>query len=335
MPFFIRGDAMCVMRSLLALFVGASLLFLGCDGADDAARPSPTSRATTTSSSPDATANTFAVSSSSAPPATTPVAETGPLPADFVAVLEGGKVVLGDTMTGRTIKEVATGANRAGRLDRSPDGRTVYFTATANSRDVVRSVSAGGTVTDVVEGWAPAVSPDGQHLAYAILDSVRLLDLPTGAAHQWQKTFLPTIQTIAWMSDSQLAIGGYYEEGISEVYLLDLAALRQGERARLLKLPPEAEMAGWCSPSYRAYDGLLGMIEGCPQSGVASPNMFVVVDPATGVVKGRFTPKQTLQSAVYDGSGRHQLLLDYGGRLYRRSGGGLTPLGGGYWAANW
>jgi hypothetical protein len=39
--------------------------------------------------------------------------------------------------------------------------------------------------------------------------------------------------------------------------------------------------------------------------------------------------------AIYDASGRHQLILVEDGQLFRRSGGGLTPVGTGFSTVTW
>ena len=88
---------------------------------------------------------------------------------------------------------------------------SVYFD---EGNSVVRVPLAGGKVAEVVQGRSPALSPNGQFLAYVSGDAVgssvqttmaiTVLDLVSGAQRSWQNTVLnSSVEDLSWSPDSR------------------------------------------------------------------------------------------------------------------------------------
>ncbi len=271
-------------------------------------------------------------------------------PPEFVAVVSRGQeLVLVDSNSGRRKRPLAKTAvsEQIGRATVSSD--TVYY-GVARMDDSgwmgIRSVPvAGGAVRDVVEGRDPAISLDGSSLAFVPPEVATLAvrDVRTGTERRWAagpNFARENVSTPAWVSANKITFVASYSEGVSEIFVLDLASARSLDGAKRLGPPPGArDGTGWHSPDLRNYDDLLGVIESCcsldQNNSPRLPSSFLVVDPVTGEIRGRLDTKRALRSAVYETSGRHQLIIDTAGTLYRRSGGGLSPVGRGYVAADW
>ncbi len=124
----------------------AALALAGCGSSSSSGAPGrPTGSSSTTAAS-------------TTTPATRP---------PIAAVTTGGALEVLDPATGAAERTLATGAV-GDSVALSPNGRTVYFVVARGCQREIESVpAAGGTPAPVVEGTAPAVSPDGTALAYA------------------------------------------------------------------------------------------------------------------------------------------------------------------------
>lgn len=75
---------------------------------------------------------------------------------------------------------------------------------------------------------------------------------------------------------------------------------------------------------FRAYDGLLGVVEAAPEAD--GGRRFSVRDPDGGAVRGTLDLPFTATAGLYDRSGRHQLFVADDGTVHRRSGGPFTAV---------
>jgi hypothetical protein len=124
-------------------------------------------------------------------------------------------------------------------------------------------------------------------------------------------------------------------ETFTSVHVVDVELARSLADARKLGPPSTGgRPSSWASPSYGAYGGLIGVIEACCGVDPVTTNKFLVVDDE-GRVHGELDPDPSFAQAIYDASGRHQLILVEEGQLFRRSGGGLSPVGTGFSTVTW
>lgn len=121
----------------------------------------------------------------------------GARPSYAVAVSRGRLIVL-DTDTGHQVRALRDTPNTVVEsMALSPDGRQAFLAEYRNGVDtfVVRIPVEGGEPEDVAEGRAPAVSPDGRLLAYAVHagdpraacppTALAVRDLVSGAERRW------------------------------------------------------------------------------------------------------------------------------------------------------
>jgi hypothetical protein len=111
-----------------------------------------------------------------------------------VASTTEGRVILLDLATGEELGDVdAHGGEAYPRLSVAPGGDTVFHDRhiTGSLQEVWASPLDGSEPSKVAEGRVPAVSPDGQRLAYVALSvdfdeaTVVVRDLNTGDEQTW------------------------------------------------------------------------------------------------------------------------------------------------------
>jgi hypothetical protein len=272
-------------------------------------------------------------------PSTAPTTVRSTLPDGAPSTLVGTrdhstKLVIADAATGATHAVLAdlgpyradpgaesTASNIIESLALSPDGQYAYFSTGPEPAygSLHRVPLAGGKVEDLGDGAMPAISTDGKRLAFARGQELLVRDLVRGG----DRTFTnPTVQGLidpVWTKDGKAIVVYLTTDSASGWYSVD--ASLDGRFTPLS--PPDAH---WQSPSVRGYDGLVGFVDG---------QSFIVVEPATGAVKGRTPLTAQVLHADYDATGRHQVLIGQGGKLYRRSGGALTPVATNYDLAVW
>ena len=97
-----------------------------------------------------------------------PIRQTTARPPAMAGVTARGALVLLSPATGAPVRTLVPGGVIGDELSVSKDGRTIYFSRRHGCVDDVESVAAsGGTPTLITAGSLPAVSPDGNTLAFA------------------------------------------------------------------------------------------------------------------------------------------------------------------------
>lgn len=215
-----------------------------------------------------------------------------------------------------------------GDVTLSPDGATVYLNATINAyiREIHR-VRADGTTEMVAEGADPAMSPDGDKLAYtqaavnrarnpeaALKDELVVRDLTSGEERTWETAAVDDpglradVRSVSWDPQSQkLAFELVFEDG-SEVRVLDTT---QGESlldSRELEAP---DGTAYRLPTYRGRKGTLAVVR---TRGGHDPDIdpqestIAEVDPDTGeVVATLVDPAGMVRGLDFDATGEHLL----------------------------
>ena len=118
--------------------------------------------------SPGAAQSTAPSSSASATTGAHPVSQTTARPPAMVGVTARGALVLLSSATGAPIRTLVPGGVIGDEISVSADGQTIYFSRRHGCVDDVESVAvSGGKPTLITTGSVPALTPDGNTLAFA------------------------------------------------------------------------------------------------------------------------------------------------------------------------
>jgi hypothetical protein len=246
-------------------------------------------------------------------------------PATFVGTaMQSTQVVVASSITGKTVRvlaEAGGGSPIVDSLSLTPDGKFAYFSVGPEPMvgELRRVPVAGGPVEHLGPGTSPVVSPDGRTLAYVLGTELVVKDFSSDAGESYSAMEGYFVSDPTWLADGSLLFEQHHGS-TGEWMVIDRAL--SGPARRLD--PSTAGDNGWFSPDVRRSDGLIGFLETDKAHAVS----LVVVDPATGKVKGRTAVGAGLLRQRYDATGRYQLFVGQTGRLYRRSGGALTPVPG-------
>ncbi len=320
------------MRRLVSIAAATAIvLTAGCASAE----PAPTRAVAVGAPSSVTSAQITSVAAAASP-------VHSELPATFLAVRDGTRLVVVDTATGedqRVLFELAPQTLDPGQtpqtidgLDLSPDGTTAFFSVGPEPASGVlyRVALPGGQAEQIGYGWRPKVSPDGTKLAYLALQTVVIEDLVRGTSRRLEMdpedegVYDPA--AVDWAPDSHhLVLEAQWADSLR---VLDTrTAAHQADGPLLGSGPDHGEY--WLA-GVRA-DGLVGALVALypPQSDDPQPaRTFAVLDPTTGAEKGRLDLPFAAVDSVYDASGDHQLFVAEDGSLHRRSGGGFTRIPG-------
>ena len=283
-----------------------------------------------------------------------PAADT-PRPADIAAVV-GGSVVMLDSRDGHTLRTLAThpeattgGFPYLQGVSLTPDRSQVLYSLAGDcSAATIYQVPADAhsAAVAIASGVSPAVSPDGQKLAYAVANpshderqcqnAVVVRDLRTGAERTWRYPDTPdyatslyqdaVISEIDWAPDSnRLAYTLSYEGDSVSVLNTDTAA-DLGQTAEVV-IPDGGGNSS--HPAWQPASGLLGVFntrfECCFDDNYTGPPRALLVDVDRRLATPLLPPGRRVTTLDFDASGAHLLFVD-GGRLFRRSG-THTPVG--------
>lgn len=206
------------------------------------------------------------------------------------------------------------------------DGSVIVHRASHGCDDpndvIVRYRRVGGAPEEIVRGRLPAVTNDGDLLAYADGGScvaggdagalvVRQLD--TGREQRW--TLLPDIavSTLSWSHDGdRIALGLVWPDGRPEVRVLDLREHDSVGEAPVLS--PATPATTWRLPAFRGAYGTLAVVESPTDTATPwapQPSRIISIDPGTGEVLASLVRRErSIATLDVDGSGRHLLWVE-------------------------
>lgn len=256
----------------------------------------------------------------------------------IAAVLGDGRLVVldgGGDVVQTLISDINVGDPVENYVEVAPNGNDIYVVRPAAQGralpEIVRVSMSDGSEEVVAQGEAPAVSPDGETLAYVEIDRaepdvavVVLRDLTSGQerrlTRERQRRFY-YVNELAWTLDgAQLAM--QVGEIDTATYLVSADAESLDEARHL---GPESEDQGsWRAiAAYR--EGELAIVETCCDLVDRQRWRVVAVNVATGAVEGGLLTKDRVEAFALDSdaSGSGLLVLtDYGpagGKLWRWS----------------
>lgn len=285
----------------------------------------------------------------------TPAPAEGEMPSSFVGVKEG-ELVLASTNTGEVLRVIAdrsvVGSDDPEgdpeppvRPALTPDRSAVYFSTfrpDVEGRAEIRLVGVpleGGEPEDLGRGTAPAVSPDGDRLAYRNCaengcgGALVILDVSSGEETRVEVGDAALhVGSVVWLRDGRFVVeltppmdGSPYEYRVIDPARAPAELLD----APSVVTPPDT--VRWGLYAYHASTGGVivgqqrteGRIGGVVQ--LADRLRLVSVDPDTGEVLATVMRRDWSQIHP-DTSGRNLLLLDGRGRVYVSRDGGEPEL---------
>lgn len=229
-----------------------------------------------------------------------------PLPETFLAVRDHGtELIVVETATGRVVRTlVDLGDPPDDEIDRSLHGFIDGVTLASNGDSVYYGIGPepvtgnrhrvgidGRGDTRVGAGFFPVAGFRDGDLAWLTIDGI-MVDRAGAGAELFEARGGPEpavgASDLAWAPNSdQLAYVESSHQGPVSIRVLDLSS-----GANSLDDSREVPGTGgreFFSPSYRASDGLLGVLEACcrEEAGSVSATTFVLFDPDTGAVVER------------------------------------------------
>jgi hypothetical protein len=281
-------------------------------------------------------------------PTVTPSPDPKPVagwPSSFVG-LRRGEIVLVDAASGDTIHVLVDNATLGGPseeigtvdLEVSPDGTTVYFVPFGTPERIMSVPTAGGSPTLVAEGRKPTLSPDGRSLAFVACEGVMaacgnailVRDLASGETTAWDVGYSDLwAGQLAWLPDSRRIAFSMFYPGDSNptLHVLDTIADVDIELKDLEKIGPEDVGAGWTVVGYHApTDGIVVRHYCCSTYATdeVEESSVISVTP-NGRVMATVLPTPEWLDIELDATGRHFLLLEPGGLVYRMDDTGIEP----------
>lgn len=278
-------------------------------------------------------------------------APNGPRPAEIAAV-SGGSIVMLDARDGHTVRTLAnhTEASTGGfpylqGISVTPDRSDVLYSLVGDcdAATIFKVPADGhGKPDAILTGVSPAVSPDGQKLAYAVAppggtdpaarhcqNAVVVRDLATGAERTWRYPDTPdyasalyqdaVISEIDWAPDSTRLAYTLSYEGDS-VSVLDTETDTDLGQTEEVVIPSGGGNSS--HPAWQAGSDLLGVFntrfECCFDDNYTGPPRALLVDVDKRLPTPLLPAGRRVTTLDFDASGAHLLFVD-GGRLYRRS----------------
>lgn len=301
-------------RAAAAVRAGAAVALAGAltactTGPGNGTGPSPTATGTAT-------------------PTATPTGSPSPSPSPDVppvaAVTADGEVVLLDLSSGDVTQVLLEGVDvrdpASIAVDVSPDGESVVVTRPSGGEtpgDVVSVLTETGQTEVLASGWSPAVSPDGETLAYVVREegtqepAIVLQDLTSGQERTLRSgsgTAFVYIGELTWTADgSELVfMAGEISTGL---HVVDADATSLAESRRL---GPQDLDRSWRA-SAALDDGTLAVASSTQEMPPAEWTV-VTVDVQDGEVLGEPLPVDRIEAtALAVPAGRPGLLVVDGG----------------------
>lgn len=259
----------------------------------------------------------------------------------IAAVLGDGRLVVLDS-DGHVAQTLMTDVNVEDRVENyvelAPSGDDIYVVRPASrgraTPEIVRVSISDGNEEVVTQGEAPAVSPDGETLAYVDIEraeppvaAIVLRDLASGQERRLvraQQSQFHYINELAWTANGdQLAM--QVGEIATAIYVVSANAEDLDE---VRQLGPASESQGSWDAIAAYREGQLAIVETCCDLVNRERWRVIAVDVGTGAVEGKLLPRDRVEAYALDGdiSGTGLLVLtDYGpggGKLWRWSSAG-------------
>lgn len=266
------------------------------------------------------------------------------VPETFVG-LRGGEIVVVDVASGEVVRTLVDrrtlggGSEGIGTVDLevSPDGETVYFVPFGTPERIMRVPTSGGTPELIAEGRKPTLSPDGRLLAYVACEgtfaacgnAILVRDLAGGDTIVWDVGIdNEWAGQLAWLPDSRTLAFSMFYPGDSNptLHVLDTVDGVGVQLKDVEKIGPEDVGAGWTVVGYHApTEGFVVRHFCCTADATDEVEESSVISVAwNGQVVATLFDGDWLEIEL-DGSGRHFLLLEPGGTVYRMDEAGAEP----------
>lgn len=267
------------------------------------------------------TATPTAITPADAPP--TPTEPPTPTPTapdrDDVAVMvdADGRVVVIDATTGDEVRELLDGVRvddpASNDIAMTPDRAAVFVVVPPDeppgTSDIVRVPVDGGQQETVAQGTVPAVSPDGQTLAYVTYEQdgpghpeplVVVQELDSGAETRLARddpfVFIPDVE---WSADGTRVVftAGEIHTGLHAV-AADADSLDQARRLGP-DLDENPRRTSW-GPVAALDEGRLAVVEACCDLPREDRWHIVEVDATDGTVAGSLIPDERIEATHLD-----------------------------------
>jgi WD40 repeat protein len=277
-------------------------------------------------------------------------------PETFVG-LRGGEIVLVDVPSGDVVRVLVDNETLGGPseevgiadLEVSPDGSTAYFVPSGKPGRIMSVSTAGGAPTIVAQGRKPTISPDGRYLAHVTcggdlgfcVEGISVLDLGTGRERHWAVGFSDQwAGQLAWLPDSRsLAFSMFYAgDSNPTLHVLDTADDAEIELKDLAEVGPNRAGAGWTVVGYHTpSNGLVVRHYCCSTYATDEVEESSVISVTTdGEIVTTLLPSADWIDIELDATGRHFLLLEPGGIVYRLDDAGeRVPIADGFEDVDW
>jgi hypothetical protein len=233
-------------------------------------------------------------------------------------------------------------------IEATPRGSSVYFVPRLAPERIMRVPITGGAAELVAEGRLPTVSPDGRLLAYVACDSpyvrcgnaILVRDLNTGDTVSFDMGSNDRwAGQLAWLPDSRgLAFSTFFAgNGNPTMHVLDTIDQQGVDLKDVPKIGPERAGATWTVVGYHT-----------PTEGLVVRHFCCSLEPTDEVDERSIisvAPNGQVVATLFDGdwldieldaTGRHFLLLEPGGIVYRLDDAGeRVPIADGFEDVDW